>query len=604
MNSKENTKSLNQDNESFQENTKEIISTIKEIKNNELNLFNFSLNKNKNGFIENNCEDTKTHEENQDTQKILINYNCPEFKAEIFSLFDSQNELNFFKDNSSKDSLKTNEKNSKENEFSFQINCKNTSLEPDFHLFNNIFNFENSNNDSLNNNCTINNSMLITNEQEQEKEVEDKQNKNEEIQEKIFIKDENGENKDIIKIDINTENDLDEKIVTKVNTDTTDNSMNNNYPDDDEKNSYISININENNGIKYPKRNRGKNKNKRKAFTGKYNEKNKSASIDLDESEDDLSNKKEEFHKYKYPKIKKAIKTKKERHSFFGWYLCYPNILLDKYALAFSLTMDREYPKVKKFLVYHGKKDTFAFIKLLNKISYIPNPNKQLYFNFGEHTPEVIGVKSWRRLIKKINNKNNIEDYFTNIDIKNVIKGKPMRHNMFFKKDPQDQDETCFNDVVKIPQIKMAQDYIRNIIAQKKCDYNKKCFWIKYDKNVDLSHVLELNNEEVYVKALNHSWENYSDQKTVIVLLKENDSEEIGQFLKMWTENDRIIYSNGNYDIAPVHYKVVIFSFWTLDEYFKDGSFCDLNLKLRFKKLEIKSGTDIKKFIEEISKEC
>ena len=244
MNSKENTKSLNQDNESFQENTKEIISTIKEIKNNELNLFNFSLNKNKNGFIENNCEDTKTHEENQDTQKILINYNCPEFKAEIFSLFDSQNELNFFKDNSSKDSLKSNEKNSKENKFSFQINCKNTSLEPDFHLFNNIFNFENSNNDSLNNNCTINNSMLITNEQEQEKEVEDKQNKNEEIQEKIFIKDEKSENKNIIKIDINTENDLDEKIVTKVNTDTTDNSMNN------EKNSYISININENNGIK------------------------------------------------------------------------------------------------------------------------------------------------------------------------------------------------------------------------------------------------------------------------------------------------------------------------------------------------------------------
>ena len=150
----------------------------------------------------------------------------------------------------------------------------------------------------------------------------------------------------------------------------------------------------------------------------------------------------------------------------------------------------------------------------------------------------------------------------------------------------------------------MAHDYIRNIIAQKKCDYNKKCFWIKCDKNVDLSHVLDLNNEKIYIKSPNHSWEKYRDQKTVVVLLKEKDSEEIGQFLKMWAENERIIYSNGSYDIAPVYDKVVIFSFWSLDEYFKDDSVSELMLKLRFKKLEIKSGIDIKKFIEEISNEC
>ena len=90
----------------------------------------------------------------------------------------------------------------------------------------------------------------------------------------------------------------------------------------------------------------------------------------------------------------------------------------------------------------------------------------------------------------------------------------------------------------------------------------------------------------------------------MVVLLKENDSKEVGHFLKTWTENKRIIYSNGSYDVAPVHDKVIIFSFWSLDEYFKDDSVSELMLKLRFKKLEIKSGIDIKKFIEEISNEC
>ena len=570
-------KSPNKDNESFEENMNAKLYDTNKIKNKELNLLNFTFNKNKREIIEKNSEETKIYEENQDTQKTLINYNNPEFKIEIFSLFDSQGELNFFKDNSSKDNSINNEENSKDKEFSFKINCKDTPLESDFHIFN-MLNSESCNNDSLNNNYQINNSDIVTNEQDQ---------------------------------DINMKNEIGENDDEKINTNITDNNIHNNNSKDEEKNAKedeLCFNIKENNEKKYPKRKREKSdfkrnqhKNKKIEYIGENNGKNKPDLIDLVESEDDNSNKEEESHKYKYPKIKKSIKIKKER-SFFSWNLCYPNILLDKYALAFSLMMNREYPPVKKFLVYHSKKDTYAFIQLITKISYCPNTNKKLYFNFGEHTPKVRGAKSWRCHINNIN-KNNIDDYFTNIDIKNVIIGKSMRNNMFFKKDPQDQDETCLNDITKIPQIKMAHDYIRNIIAQKKCDYNKRCFWIKCDKNVDLSLILDLNNDDIYIKALNHSWVNYSDQKTVIILLKENYSEEIDYFLKTWIENERIKYSNGYYDIVPVHNKVVIFSFWSLDEYFKGDLFGEPTLKLRFEKSEIKSRTDIKKFIEEMNNE-
>ena len=77
-----------------------------------------------------------------------------------------------------------------------------------------------------------------------------------------------------------------------------------------------------------------------------------------------------------------------------------------------------------------------------------------------------------------------------------------MRQNIYYKKDPEDKEEICFSNLLQIPKIKKAFNYVRNIIAQEKCDYNKKCYWIKCDKDIDLNHILESNNEDIYIKNL------------------------------------------------------------------------------------------------------
>ena len=64
---------------------------------------------------------------------------------------------------------------------------------------------------------------------------------------------------------------------------------------------------------------------------------------------------------------------------------------------------------------------------------------------------------------------------------------------MFFNKDPKDQDEIYFYDILKMPKIKKAFYYVMNIAAQKKCDYNRKCYWITCDKNIDLDNIYDLN---------------------------------------------------------------------------------------------------------------
>ena len=42
--------------------------------------------------------------------------------------------------------------------------------------------------------------------------------------------------------------------------------------------------------------------------------------------------------------------------------------------------------------------------------------------------------------------------------------------------------------------------------------------------------------------------------------------------MKKWIENKRFNFSNGIYDIVPVHNKVLIFSYFSISEYFKEES--------------------------------
>ena len=177
-----------------------------------------------------------------------------------------------------------------------------------------------------------------------------------------------------------------------------------------EKSSEILFSTDDNNNKKYPK-------NKRKIICIRK----KDNMVTLNESEDDCLNKYKKSIKYKYPKISKLIKTKKERHCHDGWSLYYPNILLDKYVLTFSLMIH----PIKKFMIYRGIKDTFVFIQYKKNISFQPNASQKSIFSFGEYNPEVKAVRSWRCHFKNII-KNKTDDYFTSIDIKNGINKRKM----------------------------------------------------------------------------------------------------------------------------------------------------------------------------------
>ena len=135
---------------------------------------------------------------------------------------------------------------------------------------------------------------------------------------------------------------------------------------------------------------------------------------------------------------------------------------------------------------------------------------------------------------------------------------------MFFNKDQKDQDEIYFYDILKMPKIKKAFYYVKNIAAQKKCDYNRKCYWITCDKNVDLDCINDLNGKDIYIKSIDYSLENYCDQKIMVIILKESYSKEIGSFLKKWTDNGKVNLDNDIYSIVPVNNKVLIFSYFSI----------------------------------------
>ena len=179
------------------------------------------------------------------------------------------------------------------------------------------------------------------------------------------------------------------------------------------------------------------------------------------------------------------------------------------------------------------------------------------------------------------------------------MKPKRMRQNMFFNKDQKDQDEIYFYDILKMSKIKKAFYYVKNIAAQKKCDYNKKCYWITYDKSVELDNIYDLNKKDIYIKSIDYSLENYCDQKIMVIILKEGYSKEIYSFLKKWTENEKLNLDNDIYGIVPVNNKVLIFSYFSIEDYFKEDSSNEFILGKKIKKLLLKFGKDIKKFIEE-----
>ena len=87
----------------------------------------------------------------------------------------------------------------------------------------------------------------------------------------------------------------------------------------------------------------------------------------------------------------------------------------------------------------------------------------------------------------------------------------------------------------------------------------------------------------------------------MIIILEEDYSKEIANLLKMWTSDGRITLSNGIYNISPVYNKVIIFSISSISEYFKSDPLTEFSMNLRFKKKELNSGKDIKKFIKEIN---
>ena len=177
---------------------------------------------------------------------------------------------------------------------------------------------------------------------------------------------------------------------------------------------------------------------------------------------------------------------------------------------------------------------------------------------------------------------------------------------MLFKKDSEDEEEFCFNNINQVPkEIKLACESVNNSIEQKYCDYNKKCFWVTCDKNVDLHPLLNLDKKFYYLKNLNDNyWDNYSLQNTVIITLEENYTKKIGDFLKLWTKNERIIFStNNNYEKVSVYNKIIILSFCPFNRYIIKDEFKEVTLNIRFEKLQLKSGVDVVKFIEEINNE-
>lgn len=496
----------------------------------------------------------KEAEKKEQNELEVVSYDNTEFKNDLFSFLDSCDEYNY-------------EEDSKDNEISNEINNKNNSFQSVFNI-NNKQNFENNINDPLHKNCPIINSVIKFNQRKKDnKSKESKINQNEGIDINIIFQNDIFEYKAKSKDDKNINNDSNNKLKME-----------------EEINTGI-FNINKGNEKICQKRNR------------LYLEKDKCQNNE--KLYMDVYNKKEESYKNKYIEVPKLIKIKNKTYHSLNWFLCFPNILLDKYVLAFSLMIDRKYPPVIKFLVYRGKKDTFALIKLNHEIYLTENSKRKSVFNFGEYIPDIKCGKSWRYLING-NFKGNIDDYFTNIDTKNAFSKKRMRQNMFFNKDPKDKEEISFYDIRKINKIKKALDHVKNIVAQKKCDYNKKCFWITCDKNIDLNCLYELNNEDIYIQNIDYSFENYCNQKTVIKILKENFSKEFYSFLKIWTANEKICLSNGIYDIVPVHDKVIIFSYYPIQEYFKEDSFNKFSINNLFKQYIFKSGIDIKRFIEEI----
>ena len=510
-----------------------------------------------------------------------INYDLSESKLDLFNFLDSSDVLSSKGDGDSYkiNSLNKEETNNDNNEDILKENETNNSFASNCTIFNNL-NYENSIYDTHEINNHFQNSSEYISEPKEERNNKNEEKLNGGMDYKMNIEYNNCENKNETNVDnnINNINNIRRQRI---------------WESELKIQKEINIKITSNNS------------SRKKLFKSvKFNKDNASL-IQLDESEYDNLSKKEakSNNKSQYQNIPKSTKIKKEKYYYgFGWSLCFHNILLDKYVLAFSLMIDRKYPPVRKFLVYRGIKDTFAFIELTDKIPYNPNLDYKLLFKFNEYIPEVKSAKSWRCHFNNIII-NNTWDYFSNIDIKNAIKPKRMRQNMFFNKDQKDQDEIYFYDILKMPKIKKAFYYVKNIAAQKKCDYNRKCYWITCDKSVDLDNMYDLNGKDIYIKSIDYSLENYCDQKIMVIILKEGYSKEIYSFLKKWTDNGRVNLDNDIYGIVPVHNKVLIFSYFSINDYFKEDLSNEFILDKRFKNLFLKSGKDIKKLIEEINKE-
>ena len=354
--------------------------------------------------------------------------------------------------------------------------------------------------------------------------------------------------------------------------------------------------------------NKFQNEEEKEINSNKFNdfENVKNHDEEQEESEKEDYNSEEEEDEKEELKFKKEndIEDKNEnyRYNHCKYCLCYQNIIIDKYFLGFTLIMNKEHIP-KKFFITCDEKNTYAFIQFNHRISYFQNPEKISLFQFEDKIPIVKGGISWRYIYRKILKNKILNNYFTNIDIKNAVRGRLMRHGMLFKKDSEDQDEFCFNNINQVPQeIKFACELVNNNIEQKYCDFNKKCFWVTCDKSVDLHPLLSLDKKNYYLKNLNdNSWENYSSQKTVIIALEDKYSKKIGDFLKIWTKNGRIVLSNiNNYDKVAVYNTVIIFSFCPFNNYIMEDVFKEVTLNIRFEKLQLKSGADIIKFIQEV----
>ena len=127
----------------------------------------------------------------------------------------------------------------------------------------------------------------------------------------------------------------------------------------------------------------------------------------------------------------------------------------------------------------------------------------------------------------------------------------------------------------------MAYEHVENFITKENCDFKKKCFWISYNEETDLSPILKLNDKNIYVKDISKFWNNYSIQKNMILLLNYY-YEEIIQYLKKWTDNRKFISANEYYEIIPVYNKMIIFSFSSTIKYFHDDLSIKMNMYFKF----------------------